>query len=130
MVLTKMKETAEAYLSKTVTHAVVTVPACKSPCHPFQAHRVLTTHVDFNDAQRQAMKDAGTIAGLQALRIINGLLPSHMVLTRRAVSRRSSSTISAVEHSTSPSSPSTTASSRCWLLPEILTLVVRTSTTA
>ncbi|KAG0702247.1 heat shock protein 70 family [Suillus ampliporus] len=53
MILTKMKETAEAYLSQKVTHAVVTVPAY------------------FNDAQRQATKDAGTIAGLQVLRIIN-----------------------------------------------------------
>ncbi|KAI8384489.1 heat shock 70 kDa protein, partial [Radiomyces spectabilis] len=53
MVLTKMKETAEAYLGKPVTHAVVTVPAY------------------FNDAQRQATKDAGTIAGLNILRIIN-----------------------------------------------------------
>ncbi|KAF9054171.1 heat shock protein 70 family [Panaeolus papilionaceus] len=53
MVLTKMKETAEAYLGHKVTHAVVTVPAY------------------FNDAQRQATKDAGTIAGLQVLRIIN-----------------------------------------------------------
>ncbi|KAI0688496.1 heat shock protein 70 [Cytidiella melzeri] len=53
MVLSKMKETAEAYLGHPVTHAVVTVPAY------------------FNDAQRQATKDAGTIAGLQVLRIIN-----------------------------------------------------------
>ncbi|CAE6451364.1 hypothetical protein ACGC1H_004126 [Rhizoctonia solani] len=53
MVLTKMKETAEAYLGKKVTHAVVTVPAY------------------FNDAQRQATKDAGTIAGLTVLRIVN-----------------------------------------------------------
>jgi len=53
MVLTKMKETAEAYLGKTVTHAVVTVPAY------------------FNDAQRQATKDAGVIAGLTVMRIIN-----------------------------------------------------------
>ncbi|KAI0370882.1 heat shock protein 70 [Pilatotrama ljubarskyi] len=53
MVLGKMKETAEAYLGRSVTHAVVTVPAY------------------FNDAQRQATKDAGTIAGLQVLRIIN-----------------------------------------------------------
>ncbi|KAF7688479.1 hypothetical protein HF521_013286 [Silurus meridionalis] len=53
MVLTKMKETAEAYLGKTVTHAVVTVPAY------------------FNDAQRQATKDAGIIAGLNVMRIIN-----------------------------------------------------------
>lgn len=53
MVLTKMKETAEAYLGKKVVNAVVTVPAY------------------FNDAQRQATKDAGTIAGLNVLRIIN-----------------------------------------------------------
>lgn len=53
MVLTKMKETAEAYLGHAVTDAVVTVPAY------------------FNDAQRQATKDAGTIAGLNVKRIIN-----------------------------------------------------------
>jgi len=53
MVLTKMKETAEAYLGKTVTDAVITVPAY------------------FNDSQRQATKDAGTISGLNVLRIIN-----------------------------------------------------------
>ena len=53
MVLIKMKEVAEAYLGKKVTHAVVTVPAY------------------FNDAQRQATKDAGTISGLNVMRIIN-----------------------------------------------------------
>ncbi|SON58368.1 Heat shock protein 70 [Hartmannibacter diazotrophicus] len=53
MVLTKMKETAEAYLGATVDQAVITVPAY------------------FNDAQRQATKDAGKIAGLEVLRIIN-----------------------------------------------------------
>ncbi|XP_029920469.1 endoplasmic reticulum chaperone BiP-like [Myripristis murdjan] len=53
MVLTKMKETAEAYLGKKVTHAVITVPAY------------------FNDAQRQATKDAAVIAGLNVMRIIN-----------------------------------------------------------
>merc|ERR1711881_120235 len=53
MVLNKMKEVAEAYLGKKVTHAVVTVPAY------------------FNDAQRQATKDAGVIAGLNVMRIIN-----------------------------------------------------------
>jgi len=53
MVLTKMKETAEAYLGTKVTHAVVTVPAY------------------FNDAQRASTKDAGTIAGLNVMRIIN-----------------------------------------------------------
>lgn len=53
MVLVKMKETAQAYLGKTVTDAVVTVPAY------------------FNDSQRQATKDAGTISGMNVLRIIN-----------------------------------------------------------
>lgn len=53
MVLLKMKETAEAYLGRPVTEAVVTVPAY------------------FNDGQRQATKDAGTIAGLNVLRIVN-----------------------------------------------------------
>jgi heat shock protein 5 len=69
MVLTKMKETAEAYLGEKVTHAVVTVPACKLIfVLPFLTHKCWS---DFNDAQRQATKDAGTIAGLQVLRIIN-----------------------------------------------------------
>lgn len=53
MVLGKMKETAEAYLGETVKDAVITVPAY------------------FNDSQRQATKDAGTISGLNVLRIIN-----------------------------------------------------------
>ncbi|KAK4307527.1 hypothetical protein Pmani_020675 [Petrolisthes manimaculis] len=53
MVLIKMKETAEAYLGATVKDAVITVPAY------------------FNDSQRQATKDAGTISGLNVLRIIN-----------------------------------------------------------
>ena len=53
MTLTKMKETAEDYLGADVTQAVITVPAY------------------FNDAQRQATKDAGKIAGLEVLRIIN-----------------------------------------------------------
>jgi len=53
MILRKMKETAESFLGTTVNHAVVTVPAY------------------FNDAQRQATKDAGTIAGLKIERVIN-----------------------------------------------------------
>src|ERR671918_594248 len=52
-ILTKMKETAEAYLGEKVTEAVITVPAY------------------FNDSQRQATKDAGKIAGLEVLRIVN-----------------------------------------------------------
>eukprot|EP00952_Eustigmatos_sp_NYUAD-ZCMA_P002292 10179-Eustigmatos_ZCMA.PRE.1 len=54
MVLVKMREIAEAYLGKEVKNAVITVPAY------------------FNDSQRQATKDAGVIAGLNVLRIING----------------------------------------------------------
>jgi endoplasmic reticulum chaperone BiP len=53
MVLTKMKDIAETFLGETVKNAVVTVPAY------------------FNDAQRQATKDAGTIAGLNVVRILN-----------------------------------------------------------
>ena len=53
MVLLKMKETAEAYLGTKLNDAVVTVPAY------------------FNDSQRQATKDAGTISGMNVLRIIN-----------------------------------------------------------
>jgi molecular chaperone DnaK len=53
MILTKMKQTAEDYLGEKVTDAVITVPAY------------------FNDSQRQATKDAGRIAGLNVLRIIN-----------------------------------------------------------
>jgi L1 cell adhesion molecule like protein len=54
MVLVKMKETAEAYLGRKCSDDVITVPAY------------------FNDSQRQATKDAGSIAGLNVLRIING----------------------------------------------------------
>lgn len=53
LILTKMKDTAEAYLGKKVTQAIITCPAY------------------FSDSQRQATKDAGTIAGLEVLRIIN-----------------------------------------------------------
>ena len=53
MVLSKMKQTAEAYLGEKVTNAIITVPAY------------------FNDSQRQSTKDAGMIAGLNVLRIIN-----------------------------------------------------------
>lgn len=53
MVLTKMKEAAEAYLGTAIRNAVITVPAY------------------FNDSQRQATKDSGTIAALNVLRIIN-----------------------------------------------------------
>jgi len=68
MILTKMKETAEAYLGHKVTHAVVTVPACEWG-YELPGHVLM--YADFNDAQRSATKDAGTIAGLTVLRIVN-----------------------------------------------------------
>ena len=74
MVLTKMKETAEAYLGKEIKNAVVTVPG--EAYLNFGSSRVyfLTAFklaAYFNDAQRQATKDAGTISGLNVARIIN-----------------------------------------------------------
>ena len=81
MVLQKLKADAEAYLGQPVTEAVITVPAY------------------FTDAQRQATKDAGKIAGLEVKRIIN---------------ERSWSTTSAAAPSTCPCWRSATASSKCW----------------
>ncbi|KAJ7041109.1 heat shock protein 70 family [Mycena alexandri] len=74
MVLLKRKETAESYLGTTINDAVVTVP------------------VYLNDSLRQATKDAGTISGMNILRIINGppTLPSPMVSTRRSLAGVSS----------------------------------------
>lgn len=93
MILSRMRETAEAYLGKNVTHAVVTVPACTEPhatisfSEPYQqslsytgkpapmSKRLLMppglSPIDFTDAQRQATRDAATIAGLTAIRVIN-----------------------------------------------------------
>src|SRR6266852_2079840 len=87
MVLTKMKDISEAKLGKTVKKAVVTVPAY------------------FNDSQRLATKDAGAIAGLDVLRIINEPLPppSHMALTNnQKLNVMFSSSTSVEELSTSP----------------------------
>ena len=95
-VLQKMKETAEAKLGEPVTQAVITVPAY------------------FNDAQRQATKDAGKIAGLEVLRIINEPTAAAWptAWTRRRTARRSRSTTSAAVPSTSRSWRSATACSR------------------
>ena len=92
-----MKETAEAKLGETITQAVITVPAY------------------FNDAQRQATKDAGKIAGLEVLRIINE--PTAAALAygldkKKQVRARSPSTTSAAARSTSRSWRSATACSR------------------
>jgi molecular chaperone DnaK len=90
-VLGKLKADAEAYLSTKITEAVITVPAY------------------FNDAQRQATKDAGKIAGLDVKRIINE--PTAAASTARKT-KKSPSSISAAAPSTSPCSKSATASSR------------------
>ena len=94
-ILQKMKETAEAYLGEKVTQAVITVPAY------------------FNDAQRQATKDAGKIAGLEVLRIINEPTAAALAygLDKKKPARSRSMT-SAAARSTSRSSRSATACSR------------------
>jgi len=94
-ILQKMKETAEAFTGDTVTEAVITVPAY------------------FNDAQRQATKDAGKIAGLDVLRIVNEPTGrrSPTASTRRTPARSWSMT-SAAAPSTSRFWRSATASSK------------------
>jgi molecular chaperone DnaK len=94
-ILQKMKETAESYLGEDVTQAVITVPAY------------------FNDAQRQATKDAGKIAGLEVLRIINEPTAAALAygLDKKETTPSRSMTLAAAR-STSPSSKSTTACSR------------------
>ena len=95
-ILQKMKETAEAKLGEKVTQAVITVPAY------------------FNDAQRQATKDAGKIAGLEVLRIINEPTAAALAygLDKKKQPRPSPSTTSAAARSISRSSRSATACSR------------------
>ena len=93
MILQKLKSDAEAYLGGPVSEAVITVPAY------------------FTDAQRQATKDAGKIAGLEAKRIINEPSPT---ASTRSRARRLWFTTSAAARSMSPSSISTTALLRFW----------------
>ena len=91
-----MKETAEANLGQKVDQAVITVPAY------------------FNDAQRQATKDAGKIAGLEVLRIINEPTAAALAygLDKAEAGHRSRSTTSAAARSTFRFSRSATACSR------------------
>jgi len=79
-ILQKMKQTAEDYLGETVTEAVITVPAY------------------FNDAQRQATKDAGRIAGLEVKRIVNDHLSPTALARTAAMKRRLQFTTLAAEH--------------------------------
>ena len=91
MILQKLKADAEAYLGEPVTEAVITVPAY------------------FNDAQRQATKDAGKIAGLNVLRIINEPTAAALAygLDKEGI-RRSWSSTSAAARSTCRCSSSAT----------------------
>lgn len=99
MVLQKMKATAETFLGKEIKNAVVTVPAY------------------FNDAQRQATKDAGTIAGLKVERIINEPTAAAIAygMDKKGVRPMSSFSIWAEVPSMSPFSPLIMVFSRCWL---------------
>ena len=100
MILGKLKADAEAYLGETITQAVITVPAY------------------FNDAQRNATKDAGKIAGLEVLRIINEPTASSLAygLDKKRATKSLRSTILAAEPSISPFWTLAKASSR-WNLP-------------
>ena len=108
MILQKLKADAEGYLGEKVTEAVITVPAY------------------FNDAQRQATKDAGKIAGLDVKRIINEQL-LHMDLTMKK-NRRSWYTTLAVVHLMYLLSRSVTALSKFFLQLVTTDLVEMTST--
>ncbi len=96
MILQKMKQTAEDFLGETVDKAVITVPAY------------------FNDSQRQATKDAGTIAGLEVLRIVNEPTAAALAYgsTKQAATRRSPYTTSAAARLTYPFSNWETAFSK------------------
>ena len=112
MILQKLKADAEAYLGETVADAVITVPAY------------------FNNAQREATKDAGKIAGLNVLRIINEPTAAALAygLDKEAPTRRSSSSTSAAARSTCRCSSSATVSSRSSRPPVTTTSAATTST--
>lgn len=113
LILRKMKDTAELYLGETVSQAVITVPAY------------------FNDSQRQATKDAGHIAGLEVLRIINE--PTAAALAY-GLDKRKNQKIAVFDlgagRSTSPSLPSATTASRCLAPTAIRTSAATISTSA
>ena len=113
IVLQKMRQTAEDWLGEEVTEAVITVPAY------------------FDDAQRQATKDAGRIAGLNVLRIVNEPTAAALAYGVETAGRRSASrsTTSAAARSTSRSSSSTTACSACARPRATRSSAARTSTT-
>jgi hypothetical protein len=113
MILQKLKADAEAIWASTVTEAVITVPAY------------------FTDAQRQATKDAGKIAGLDVKRIINEPTAAALAYgVDKEPTRRSWSTTSAAAPSTCPSSRSATASSRFWPPPATTIWAATISTSA
>ena len=112
-ILLQLKKNAERFFGAPVTRAVITVPAY------------------FNDAQRQATKDAGRIAGLEVLRLVNE--PTAVAWPTASTNKKtvsSPSTTSAAEPSTSPSSSSTRASSRSSPPTATPTSAATTSTTS
>ena len=113
MILQKLKADAEAYLGQTVTEAVITVPAY------------------FTDAQRQATKDAGRIAGLDVKRIINEPTAAAVAY---GVDKEQAQKVMVYDlgggTSTCPSWTLTTASSRCWPPPATTAWAATTSTSA
>ena len=111
MILQKLKADAEAYLGQTVTEAVITVPAY------------------FTDAQRQATKDAGRIAGLDVKRIINEPTAAAVAY---GVDKEQAQKVMVYDlgGGTCPSWTLTTASSRCWPPPATTAWAATTSTSA
>jgi hypothetical protein len=133
MVLGKMKETAEAFLGKKVTHAVVTVPACEVSIRHIGRISLLTplqTSTTLNDRQQKTL-GLSPASRSYASSMNPTPPPSPTVLTRSpSQNPGSSSMTSEVAHSTFLFSRSTTVSLRFWLLLVIPTSVVKTLITA
>lgn len=130
MVLTKMKETAEAYLGEKVTHAVVTVPACECCMYHWKFNYRTMSQTSTTPNVRQP-KMLGLLLAFRFFVSSTSLLPLPlpMVLTRRTVNLKSSSTTLVVVPLMSRFSPSRTVSLRSLRPPVTLTLVVKISTT-
>ena len=132
MVLTKMKETAEAYLGHKVTHAVVTVPAC-TYLSPLRFHRFSFCLVQTSttlSARLPKMPEPSPVSWSSVSSTSLPPLPSPTVSTRRVANLRSLSTIWEEELLMFHFSPSMTVSSRSWPPPVIPILEEKISTTA
>ena len=127
MVLVRMKETAEAYLSEKVTHAVITIPACKSI--PYILQSILTdtssqtSRHSASSYQRRWYHRRSQCPPYHQRAPL--LLPLPMVLTRKMMNHKSLSMILEEEPPMCPSFPLTTVFLRSWQLLVIPTLVVK-----